>query len=108
MKVKVLIAAAVAAVAVLIPATSASAQPNQWYWSAKSMESFLADGGIEESDGSFTAVSYAKCFGDGPRWKGMFKRFDCYIESPRFDPFYITVYVEGKNRASYDFLGFAS
>lgn len=109
MKCKTLIAAMVAAVAVLIPITSASAQPTgQWYWSVETVETLLVDVGIEEYDGSVTPISYAKCFGDGPRWKGMFKRFDCYLESPRFDPFYVTLYVKGKNASTYTFLGWAS
>lgn len=108
MKVKILIAAAITAVMVLVPVTSASAQSStQWYWSAKAAAKSYVQHGLVEADGSFTPISYAACEGKGKRYDGLFKRFTCYIESPRWDPFYIDVYVTGKNTTTYDFLGFA-
>lgn len=108
MKVKILIAAAVAAAAVLVPVASASAQSaDQWYWSPKAAAKSYVKHGLIEADGSLTRVTYASCVGKGKRYEGLFKRFTCYIESPRFEPFYITVYVTGKNTSTFDVIGSA-
>ena len=106
MKLKTVIAAAAATLAIVLPAGSAVAHPTSWYWSAQKAANRVYHDNLYWTSGVDT-VTYVQCSGQGQRYRGLYKHFRCYVEAIEDDPYYIKLHVISRNGFDYDFLYYA-
>lgn len=107
MKVKALIASAGAALAILVPATTASAHPTSWYWTPQAIANDIYTSNLHWRSGAVDTVTYVSCRGTGRSYRGGFKHFRCYVESLEDAPFVIRVHILGRNSYSFRFRFYA-
>jgi hypothetical protein len=106
MRTKLVIAAVVGLLAMLIPAANAFAHPGTWYWSAQKAANKIYRNNLQWTQGEDT-VTYVECVGRGERYQGLYKHFRCYIESVEDSPYYIKLHVLGRQDYTYNFLNYA-
>jgi hypothetical protein len=110
MKLKVFIATAVAAAAILVPVTSASAG-TFWTWTPSYTASQVVGSTLTWTNDAPDLVTYAQCRGIGKPYRSaagpQFHRHNCYVETADAEQYVIRVVAKGEHTFKYRFLRWA-